>query len=531
MIEHLPGMFAFGMWDDEKQELFCARDRFGEKPFYYAIGKNGEFVFASEIKAILASNLVEPVLDYEQLWRFLKYSYVYPTRTIYSNIHTLPPAHTLVYANGAIKVERYYHLPTENTKITEHEAVEEFRRLFRQAVRRQLVADVPVAAFLSGGLDSGSVVAVASEMMPQLTTISFAFREGKDESFIARTMAKRYRTNHIELLDLDADISGMLEKMQSIFDEPFGDPAAIPAYYMSKAAREHAVVVITGDAGDELVGGYESRYNLLAYIKQMRHSAIPIELLRKYLWYDKKVRDKVRSILLKRGITNQNMLDLQDRGYSDVLRRLSASYQLNDDIKNSAQWNRSRYFATEDADLDALGLHSSTISYDYLITDGFLSGEALDNAIRGDIHDYLPGDGFVKTDRTAMAVSLESRTPFCDKDLSDFCISLPFSMKVRGNKNKYILRKAFADKWTPPVKRGVKNGLGAPFWKWLEDEKVVEMKQYYLSDKGRRVFDILPYDVVQGMMQTKGSSWAAWCLLQFSMWLESHPCNLYPRIQ
>lgn len=260
MMSYLPGMFAFAVWDDESQTLFCARDRFGEKSFYYAFGKNGEFIFASEIKAILASGLVEPVLDYGQLWQYMNYSYVYPTRTIYKNIHILPPVHTLALKNGIIEIERYWHLPETNTDITENEAVEEFKRLFQKAVERQLVADVPIAAFLSGGLDSGSVVAMAAQFVPRLTTISFAFREGIDESIVARTMAERYNTNHIEIRDIDIDISEMLEKMQQVFDEPFADPAAIPAYLISKEARKHAKVVLTGDAGDEMLGGYDRRY-------------------------------------------------------------------------------------------------------------------------------------------------------------------------------------------------------------------------------------------------------------------------------
>jgi asparagine synthase (glutamine-hydrolysing) len=174
-IHELPGMFAFAIWNEEKQELFCARDRFGEKPFFYAIGKNGEFIFASEIKAILATELIQPKVNNEALYHFLQYGYVSSQQTIYSNIFTLPPGYFLTFSNGKISSERYYNIPKNDLNISLSEAKEEFTSLLKNAVKKQLIADVEVGSFLSGGLDSSTIVAMVNEFIPKQTTISFGY--------------------------------------------------------------------------------------------------------------------------------------------------------------------------------------------------------------------------------------------------------------------------------------------------------------------------------------------------------------------
>lgn len=525
LMKYLPGMFAFALWDESKEQLFCARDRFGEKPFFYAIGRNGEFIFASEIKAIIASGLVDPVLDKTQLWQYLNYSYVYPTRTMYSNIYTLPPAHTLTYHDGNISVERYWNLPEVNTSITEQEAVEEFRRLFFQAVKRQLVADVPVGAFLSGGLDSGSVVAAAARLVSDVTTISFAFPEGIDESHVARSMAERYNTNHIEISDMQFDIADLLKKMQTVFDEPFADPAAIPAYLIAKYAREHVKVVLTGDAGDELLGGYDRRYRALMYARQYRQSLMPLLLRKKWLkgkWYFERINRKIANNL---GYISSNESILQGANIRDTEIRILATDMAIDNPSDLIKYCRDRSQMMSLEWQNRIGLNIPDL-LDYRIDTGFLSSEELANAIRVDLQDYLPGNGFLKTDRTTMAVSLESRTPFCDKDLAEFCISLPFNFKVHGREDKYILRKAMGDMWTEPVRRGVKNGFSPPFGKWLQQKDVSDMQEHYLGDRARKIFELLSFDGVQALRKEKTLTWPIWSLLQLSMWLESHPCIL-----
>ena len=201
LLRELPGMFAFAIWDEEKQQLFCVRDRFGEKPFYYAFGKNGEFIFASEIKAILASGLIAPKINNEALFHFLQYGYVSTYQSIYSNIFTLPPAHSLTYSNGNISVERYYEIPKNNLEISLSDAKEEFTSLLKNAVQKQLVADVEVGSFLSGGLDSSTIVAMVNEFKPKQTTISFGYSGEDSELKFADEIAMKYKTNHIEIYE------------------------------------------------------------------------------------------------------------------------------------------------------------------------------------------------------------------------------------------------------------------------------------------------------------------------------------------
>ena len=262
-VKELPGMFAFALWDDASQTLIAARDRFGEKPFYYATAPSGEFVFASEIKAILASGLIAPELSGNALAHYFHKLHVGPLQTIYSTIHVLPPGHTLVYQDGKLAVSRYWQMPKTRESITLQEALPEFKRLFTDAVRRQLVADVTVGAFLSGGLDSTTIVSVASQFSPKIKTFAFGFRDSKNELPFARMAAEKYGTEHHEMSDSDYDIATLLPKMAEVYDEPFADSSNIPTYLISEQTRRHATVALSGDGGDELLGGYSSYRPLL----------------------------------------------------------------------------------------------------------------------------------------------------------------------------------------------------------------------------------------------------------------------------
>ena len=214
LVEHLPGMFAFAIWDEKQQKLFCARDRFGEKPLFYAQTTAGDLIFASEIKAILASGLIEPVLSNEALCYYIKYGYIHPTLSIYSNIHPLPPAHCFIFQDGKIgPVRRYWDLPATQVDIGLAEATEQFSELLQQAVERQLVADVEVSAFLSGGLDSSTLVCLAHAINPKIKTFTFGFQGLVNEFPYARAMAEMYHTDHYELEEAEANMAGTLSKI------------------------------------------------------------------------------------------------------------------------------------------------------------------------------------------------------------------------------------------------------------------------------------------------------------------------------
>jgi asparagine synthase (glutamine-hydrolysing) len=251
------GMFAFALWDTRERTLFAARDLFGEKPLYYARKSDGTLVIASEIGAVLASELIDRALDLVSVDAFLTYGYLPPDRTIYRDVATLPPAHRLEWRDGNVTIESYWRPRLGTLRIGMDDAAEELRDLIGQAVKRQMIADVPVGAFLSGGLDSSTIVALMQEHSAiPVKTFSVGFGSLINELPYARAVAERYHTEHHELYLESIDVAESIERMSSVYDEPFADSSNIPTYLISEFARRHVKVVLSGDGGDELFGGY-----------------------------------------------------------------------------------------------------------------------------------------------------------------------------------------------------------------------------------------------------------------------------------
>jgi asparagine synthase (glutamine-hydrolysing) len=498
-LDRLPGMFAFALWDEVEQELICARDRFGEKPFYFALGEDGEFLFASEIKAIIASGLVTPELDSQALSHYLKYLYVHPSQTIYRNIHTLLPGHELRFRNGAISVRRYWELPAVNDSIALGDAVEEFRSLLDKSVTRQLVADVPVGAFLSGGLDSSTIVALAAGREARLKTFSFDFEAVTGELAFARDVADMYGTEHTELSDTQYDIAGLLLTMQEVYDEPFGDSSNIPTYLISKLARQHVKVVLTGDGGDELFGGY-AWYRSLYHMKgRSIGAAFTLPLLR---------------CALKVGELYGMPCDSPWRYYVHGM-KFSQQY-----ATVSAAHEAQMSFFT-DQELAGAGL-PPVVNYH-----GTSSSGTVDTAIRMDVIDYMPGDILVKIDRASMSNGLELRAPFLDKDFAEFCLSLPYRLKLDGRTDKIILREACASYWPSSVRKRGKLGFGAPVSRWLGLPSVQDLKNQFLNNPSSKIFSIIPYKKCTGL--TVRDDYRTWALLVLALWLEKHRSGGYAR--
>lgn len=486
--EKLPGMFSFAIWDNGVRELFCARDRFGEKPFYYAWGTKGEFLFASEIKALLASGLVTPVLDEEAVAHYMKYLYVHPHCSIYRNIHVLPPAHFLRYADGRIQVERYWKLPDTDSKIELPEAVSQFRMLFERAVSRQLVADVPVGAFLSGGLDSSTVVAIASRFYPKLQTYSFAFEDSASELPFAREVADLYGTEHVELTDDTVDITELLVTMQQVYDEPFADSSNIPMYVISKLAREHAKVILTGDGGDELLAGYEWYRPLLKSGKEAENAGLPDGLPGLAFVF-------ARCFGFRRG------------KWARPRRPLS-----------TAEAHLAQRALFGDAELARIGLHHSSV--DRWKAPVGSSPDDVDTALRMDLTDYMPGDILVKIDRASMANGLELRAPFLDVEFASFCISLPYRLKINEQEDKIILRQAYSSSWPEPVRARSKQGFGGPVDRWLQRDPLKALKEKTLNDPGHKLFSLLSFRDTRGIAEE--NTYRTWTLLVLALWMEAH---------
>ncbi len=495
-LSRLPGMFAFALWDDEKKNLFCVRDRFGEKPFYYAFGKKGEFIFASEIKSILSSGLVYPVLDKESVTHYLKHLYVHPEKTIYKNIYTLPPAHFLELRDGKIFTSRYWDMPKVQSRIELPDAISELEKLLNDAVKKQLIADVPVGAFLSGGLDSSTIVALASKYNPRIKTFSFGFRDSIDETHFAREISKKYNTDHVELFDDQEDLGELLIKMQEIYDEPFGDSSNIPTYLISKLSKKYTTVALTGDGGDEFFGGYGWYHPYLFLNKKIsgifhtRAAYVMGKILRRI--GDNRLHNKI--------------LGTKMSSFSSIVEAHT----------------RGREVVFSDEYINKLGLPE--INEYRLFRPSWNETNTIDDTFRVDVENYMPGDILVKIDRASMANSLELRAPFLDISLASFCLSLPYSLKINNNIDKYILRKTYSYMWTEDVRRRKKQGFGAPVGKWLNEESIRNLMKDYIFDKKKKIHSLISSEEILriGMKY----NYQTWALLVLSLWMEHHDFDM-----
>lgn len=483
LIHDLPGMFAFAIWDEEKQELFCARDRFGEKPFFYATGRNNEFIFASEIKAILASGLIRPEVNQEALSHYLQYGYVSTYQSIYKNIHTLPPAHQLIWKDGHFSVSRYYSLPAKDQVISLSDAKEEFTHLLKKAVQKQLVADVEVGSFLSGGLDSSSIVALVADFLPHQTTISFGYDHKESELKYAKEIAEKYKTNHIEIHEQKKDLSASLLQVTPFLDEPFADRSFIPHYEICRAAAQNLTVVLSGDAGDELFGGY----NFYQIENQLRNHFSYKNIIAQFgLKMYRKLRQT--SFITQKNIAHENILDFHQNFVRNTFsKEEKKSLGITEDY-------RQPYSFTPDPD-------------------------SLNDIMRIDLEKFVPGNMMVKSDRMAMANSLEVRTPFLDVDFAEFCIRLPEQLKLDNNRDKIILRDSMQSYWTDTIRNRHKQGFGMSVESWFEEENLMKLSDDLLKDKSQKIFDYIDFAKTQKFLTKDHKHWN---LLQLSLWAHNN---------
>ncbi|WP_419869066.1 asparagine synthase (glutamine-hydrolyzing) [Chryseobacterium sp. CT-SW4] len=483
LIHDLPGMFAFALWDEEKQQLFCARDRFGEKPFFYAIGPNNEFIFASEIKAILASGLIRPKVNNDALAHYLQYGYVSSYQSIYSNIYTLPPAHQLTWKDGKASVSRYYSIPAKDRNLSLSDAKEEFIYLLKNAVKKQLIADVEVGSFLSGGLDSSSIVALVAEFLPKQTTISFGYDHESSELKYAKEIADKYQTNHIEVHEKKQDLADSLLKISPFFDEPFADISFIPHYEICRNAKKSLTVVLSGDVGDELFGGYDF-YRVE-------------NILRNHFSY--------KNIIAKFGLKlYQNLKQVSFVTQKNLEHNSILDFHQNF-VRNSFNKEEQR----------ALGILS-----DYQQPYSFNPDpHSLNDIMRVDLEGYVPANMMVKSDRMAMANSLEVRTPFLDIDFAEFCIQLPEQLKLTNDNDKIILREAMGSYWTETIRKRHKQGFGMSVKSWFEEDNLMNLSNDLLKNPDQKVFNYIDFNTTQKFLNKDHRHWN---LLQLALWAHNN---------
>lgn len=495
-LDRFRGMFAFALWDQKGKNLFAARDLFGEKPLYYTFAQGGNLLIASEIKALIASGMVEPELDLNSVDAYLAHGYVPPDRTIFSNVQTLPPGHYLEWKDGKLRVDRYWQPILHTEQISLADAGDRLRELLQQAVSRQMVADVPVGAFLSGGLDSSTIVALMQMQSKQsIKTFSVGFGQHINELPYARAVASQYGTEHHEIDLGTPDVARMLLRMAEVYDEPFADTSNIPTYLISEFARKHVKVVLTGDGADELFGGYSWTYPMLVKSGKVAESMALWIMLRSL---SKLLQHRWRS------------LALYSAGCGLAARR-------------SDMWSRqimqSVHIKKEQRQRLWGGRTGEVVTYHpgnyYLPPDGI---EGVNEGFYFDLTSYLPGDILVKVDRAAMAHGLETRAPFLDRDLVDFALSLPVNLKVDEWNTKVLLQETCSRYWPEELQGRNKQGFGSPINLWLNFPEVQSLVD--------RVFKINSSlcNLLPGLTKyfKKDNNYKTWILLILGLWLEEN---------
>ncbi len=457
-------MFAFALWDERQRLLFLARDRVGKKPLYYRWdGKR--LMFGSEPKAILAhpDTLVEP--DPIAIDCYIALGYVPSPMTAFKGVRKLPPAHYLTFRDGGVEVRRYWELKYfPKLDISETDACEEIVSRLTECVRLRMASDVPVGAFLSGGIDSSAIVALMSSMSSRpVRTFSIGFKEPEyDESEFAQTVARKFGTEH-QCLRLTAVSIDVLEKLAWHYNEPYADAACVPTYYLCRMAREQVTVALNGDGGDENFAGYY-RYGIHRRLAYCEH--LPAGLLKAAAGATRRIAEA-----LPEGAANGRLAAISDALANDW--RLNYARTL---TRFHLARRRSLYSGAFAALVDEPFAENLILS---LYNKG--QGDRVDAALHLDVNMYLPDCLLVKMDIAAMAVGLEARSPLLDHEFMEFAARLPGHFKLDGSVRKSILRKAFGRILDVETARRPKRGFEVPFDQWFRGDMAEYLTDILLS--------------------------------------------------
>jgi len=494
-VQLLTGMFAVAVWDRHSSSLFLARDRLGIKPLHYALS-HGRLYFASEIKSLKPCGILNE-LEPTAIYHYLTYGYIPAPLTIYQNVFKLPPANCLELRNGEIRVSRYWDIPDgEVTGRSEAELIDELHERLLEAVKIRLVSDVPLGAFLSGGVDSSLVVALMCEAGHSRTkTFSIGFDESShDESAYARAVAAQFGTDHTELT-VRSDVWRHIERIVLQFDEPFADSSAIPTYFLSALTREHVTVALSGDGGDELFAGYDRYHD---YSRKRPLYRIP-------RWI--------------RGMTCGLLADALPTGTRGkrFLRTLRLE-PFDDYVYGSSELKHSELLTEEFLDtlkgIDPLQPARASLGRDLRCE--------LDMLCRYDMSLYLPDDILTKVDRTSMAVSLEVRVPLLDHHVVEFATALPANLRLRGGVGKYILKRLLERYMPREHVYRKKKGFGVPLGEWfrneLHDELMAVLSPSRIRETGVFCPEAVGMLMKQHMLRQRDHKPLLWRLFVFHLW-------------
>ncbi len=510
-LKHLRGMFAFALYDHQKNQLVCARDRLGKKPLKYCTD-NSVFMFASELKSILTQPEYKKEIDYTAIHHYLTLQYVPAPLTGFKGIKKLEPAHYLIIDcnNGKIKKERYWQLNyTKKLNLPKQKWEEKILTDLEEAVKLRMIADVPLGAFLSGGIDSSAVVALMAKNSSQpIKTFSIGFNESDhDETKYAQIIADKYKTDHTKFI-VKPDAMELLPILVKQYEEPYADSSALPTYYLAKKTREHVTVALNGDGGDENFAGY-GRYSIQKF----------------GLWYDKigplhnllaKPTVKFINSIFKTTLTNhaQTFAETLSLPYNE--RYLSYIQYFSTEAKNSlyseAMREKMKNIITNDIIVQAFSQAKAT--------------NKIDQTVYADIVTYLPDALLVKVDIATMAHGLESRSPFLDHKFMEMTAQIPAHLKLKGfNNKKYILKKALEKELIPKeILYRKKMGFGVPIEHWFRNEMKDYMYETLLSDKAisRGIFK---KEAVKQLLDTHvntkiNHAYRIWALITLELWFQ-----------
>jgi asparagine synthase (glutamine-hydrolysing) len=521
LATRLEGMFTFAVWDERRRRLILGRDRFGKKPLYY--WHDGmRLVFGSEIKSLLANRSVPRRLRTASIPDYLTFGYVPTPYTFFEGIRSLPPGHVLTMSAGAEPtIERYWEPQYPGAsrqprlELGVDTAATEVRNKLRDAVERRLIADVPLGAFLSGGIDSSAVVALMAQATDRpVSTFTFGFDdfEGYDERPYAQAVAKRYRTDHTEFV-VKPDATELIERLVWHYDEPFGDSSALPTFVLSELTRGHVTVALCGDGGDELFAGYERFAAALAIARyESLPRAIRTGVRRAAEALPSRVSagrmTKVRRLLVRSDLSAPMAL-LAWVGYVPV----EWKHRLLDDGLPS----------------DGLGAatqNGAGIGSYQQIWDRSAGAHPLDRLLDLNIRTYLLDDLLPKVDRMSMAHGLEVRAPFLDRELAELAFRLPPEMRARGLSLKRVLRSAVSDLLPPEILGRAKRGFGVPLDRWFRQELAGYVRGM-LNSSGSRVREHLCAEAIDDLVNEHQAGVAnhgdtIWSLLTLEVFLRRH---------
>ena len=511
LVGHLNGMFAFALWDKNKEKLLIARDRFGEKPLYYGVFDD-KLIFASEPKVLLAHPLINPEINLQALREYLSFDYVPAPLSIYENIYKLPAAHLLTVEKGEVKTRRYWNLSFQKNGKTDsvEKAAEDLRELLADAVEMRLVADVPLGILLSGGVDSSTIAAFAQKFSSEkIKTFSIGFEEDSfDESKFARQVAEHLGTEHYEEKLSVEKAAELISEIGTWLDEPLSDGSLLPTFLLSRFVRRHVTVALGGDGGDEIFAGYPM---YLGHKVANVYKAIP-QFLRKSL---------IEPFVNNLPVSNKNL------SFDYKAKRFVAASKY-DLVTRHHSWFGSFSIDEQNALLSRNVLEN---------TSGDIYKEAkellkicdaateIEQMQFLDMNFYMAEDILTKVDRASMAVSLEVRAPFLDPRVAEFAAALPLEYKLKGRKGKYILKKAVGPLLPKNILHRPKKGFGIPIAEWLKN-RLNPLMHDLLDAKRLRDQGIFNEKFVQKLIKEHETNAAShhkqlWTLLVFQLWFDN----------